>query len=50
MTEKEMVILVRVIAEEVEDLVKGKNTSGFTTIQKRIRRFTEQYEKDSPKG
>jgi len=43
-TERDMAILVRTIAEEVEDLVKGKNTSGFTTIETRLKRFGKQYD------
>ncbi|MCU1251554.1 MAG: hypothetical protein JWQ49_4583 [Edaphobacter sp.] len=49
MTEAEKIVLIRTIAEEVEDVVKGKRTSGFPTIQKRLRRFTEQYENNPPK-
>jgi len=49
MTDKEMVILVRVIAEEVEDLVKGKSTSGQNTILRRLRRYAEQYDNNPPR-
>jgi hypothetical protein len=48
MTEAEKVVLVRVIAEEVEDIVKGKATSGPRTILQRLRRFTEQYDNNPP--
>jgi hypothetical protein len=48
MTEAEKVVLIRVIAEEVEDIVKGKPTSGPQTILQRLRRFTEQYENNPP--
>ena len=49
MTDAEKIILIQTIAEEVEDIVKGKATSSFAAIQKRLRRFTEQYENNKPK-
>jgi len=48
MTEAEKVVLIRTIAEEVEDIVKGKKASGLRTILLRLRRFTEQYENNLP--
>jgi hypothetical protein len=50
MTEMEKVILIRVIAEEVEDIVKGKPTSSNQTIMRRLRKFSAQYQENPPGG
>ena len=44
MTEKEMVVLARLISEEVEDIVGGKHGSGNRTLLLRLRRYAEQYD------
>ncbi|MBB5060669.1 hypothetical protein HDF16_005405 [Granulicella aggregans] len=44
MTEAEKLVLVRLIAEEVDDVVKGKPTSGFPTLKARLDLYTQQYE------
>jgi hypothetical protein len=50
MTEAEKTILIQTIAEEVEDIVKGKATSSFAVIQKRLRRLRSNTKKQPTKG
>lgn len=42
MTEIEKIALIMTIADEVEDIVKGKSTSGAKAIARRLRRNEEK--------
>jgi hypothetical protein len=43
MTDKELILLARIIAEDVEEIHPGKSSSGPLTLATRLAKYKKQY-------